>query len=182
MVAVTHGAGFRSAAASGAEPGSARPIARQVLHGAQLRQPFVTLGIVAIGIVIQAAMLWIEMKAEPPSDSLAPRPSKISAASKRRQPRTADIVADGRLPPMRAWPPRASVDREVLLLIPADRMRRRFFSAAKFRAMFANRNLSSLRANCIVAPACSCCHCEERSDEAIHRATSKGWILRWRSQ
>ena len=92
-------------------------------------------------------MLWIEMNADTVGQPCASA-SKISAASKRvsAEPPTSSRIWT---PPMPSAGRLAHhIDRKMLLLVPADRMRRDF-SAAKSRAMSRTAIWSSLRANCI---------------------------------
>ncbi len=68
------------------------------------------------------------------------RASKISAASNRRQRRAADIVADVDAADAELGRLAHHVDRKMLLLVPAQRMRRDLFRG-KIPRHVANRNL-----------------------------------------
>ena len=84
-------------------------------------------------------MLWIEMKADTVGQPCASA-SKISAASNRVIAGAADIVADIDAADAEAGGLAHHVDRKMLLLVPAHRMRRDLFRG-EFPRHIANRNL-----------------------------------------
>ena len=96
-------------------------------------------------------MLWIEMKADTVGQPCASA-SKISAASKRRQRRAADVVLDIDAADAERGRLAHHVDREMLLLVPAERMRRDLFRG-EFPRHIANRNLVLVESELHLAPA-----------------------------
>ena len=138
MIAVAHRAGAqRRRVRAGARLGQA--IARQQLHGAKLRQPFLALGVVAEGIDHPGRHVVDRDERRHRRAALRQR-LEDQRGVEPRQRRAADVVADidaahaelGRLA--------HHVDRKMLLLVPAERMRRDFFRG-EFPRHIANRNL-----------------------------------------
>ncbi len=84
-------------------------------------------------------MLWIEMKADTVGQPCA-NASKIKRRIEPGQRRAADIVADVDAADAELGRLAHHVDRKMLLLIPADRVRRDFFRG-KIPRHIANRNL-----------------------------------------
>ena len=96
-------------------------------------------------------MLWIEMNADTVGQPCASA-SKISAASKPRQRRAADVVADIDAADAELGGLAHHIDGKMLLLVPADRMRRDFFRG-KIPRHVANRNLILVESELHALPA-----------------------------
>ena len=84
-------------------------------------------------------MLWIEMKADTVGQPVASA-SKISAASKPGHRRAADVVLDVDAAHAERGRLAHHVDRKMLLLVPAQRMRRDLLGG-EFPRHVANRDL-----------------------------------------
>ena len=138
MVAVAHRAGAqRRRVRSGAGLGQA--IARQQFHGAEFRQPFLALGVVAEGIDHPGRHVVDRDERRHRRTALRQR-LEDQRRVEPRQRRAADIVADIDAADAELGRLAHHIDRKMLLLVPADRMRRDFFRG-KIPRHIANRNL-----------------------------------------
>ena len=143
VIAVAHRAGAqRRGVRSGAGFGQA--IAREQFHGAELRQPLLALGVVAVSVDHPGRHVVDRDERRHGRAALRQR-LEDQRCVEPRQGRAADVVADIDAANAERRGLAHHLDREMLLLVPADRMRRDFLRR-KSRAMSRTAIWSSLRA------------------------------------
>ena len=179
MIAVAHRAGAqRRRIRSGAGLGQA--IARQISSMVQsFGSHLLALGVVAEGIDHPGRHVVDRDEGRHRRAALRQR-LEDQRGVETRQRRAADIVADIDAADAELGGLAHHVDREMLLLVPADRMRRDFLRGEIPRHV-ANRNLVLVECELHALFALTVVnrsrrHCEERSDEAIHDVAADGCL------